>query len=117
VVPNDVSSDSILCVARERAPRDEQVSCEGSYTQNDVMLALALHHDSIRYVVARSVFLFGFIFHETLASPSLLPLNTLPSSQNTHERAKRVSFSLYNQYVNRYQIKWYYCISTPLLAG
>jgi hypothetical protein len=24
------------------------------------------------------------------------------------ERAKRVSFSLYNQYVNRYQIKWYY---------
>ncbi len=22
------------------------------------------------------------------------------------ERAKRVSFSLYNQYVNRYQIKW-----------
>jgi hypothetical protein len=24
------------------------------------------------------------------------------------ERAKRVSFSLYHQYVNRYQIKWYY---------
>jgi hypothetical protein len=24
------------------------------------------------------------------------------------ERAKRVSFSLYNQYVNRYQMKWYY---------
>lgn len=30
---------TVLCVARERAPRDEQVSCEGSYTQNDVMLS------------------------------------------------------------------------------
>jgi hypothetical protein len=30
---------------------------------------------------------------------------------DSRERAKRVSFSLYHQYVNRYQIKWYYYFS------